>query len=58
MHWGDFSAAIKPIVTINSGDVLVIEDVPPLDPAIVNQSGVVPPSEIPEKDLEQQDHGK
>ena len=48
VHWGYFSAAIKPIVTINSGDVLVIEDVPPLDPAIVDQSGVVPPSDIPE----------
>ncbi|MBI2370828.1 MAG: acetamidase/formamidase family protein, partial [Deltaproteobacteria bacterium] len=48
VHWGYFSAAIKPALTINSGDTVVIEDVPRVDPAIVERAGVVPPSEIPE----------
>ena len=48
VHWGYFSAALKPIVSINSNDILVIEDVPSVDPEVVEQSGVVPLSEIPE----------
>ena len=48
VHWGYFSAAVKPVVTVNSGDTLVMEDVPRIDPVVVERSGVVSPSEIPE----------
>lgn len=48
VHWGYFSAAIKPVVTINSGDTVVMEDVPRIDPGVVERSGVVSPDEIPE----------
>jgi hypothetical protein len=39
VHWGYFSAAIQPVLTINSGEVVVIEDVPRVDPEIVERSG-------------------
>ena len=47
VHWGYFSSAVKPAVTINSGDTVIIEDVPRLDPPLVEKAGF-PPSEIPE----------
>ena len=28
VHWGYFSAAVKPALTVDSGDVVIIEDVP------------------------------
>ena len=46
VHWGYFSAAIQPALTINSGEVVVIEDVPRVDPEIVERSGVVNPGKI------------
>ncbi len=48
VHIGHFHAAIKPALTINSGDTVVIEGVTHVDPALVERSGVVPPSEIAE----------
>ena len=48
VHWGHFSSALKPIVSINSNDILVIEDVPSVDPEVVEQSGVAALNEIPE----------
>jgi acetamidase/formamidase len=47
VHWGYFSAAVKPALTVNSGDVVMIEDVPRLDPAEAERAGF-PPSDIPE----------
>lgn len=47
VHWEYFSAAVKPAVTVNSGDVVIIEDVPWVDPENVERSGV-PRGEIPE----------
>ncbi|MBI3077823.1 MAG: acetamidase/formamidase family protein [Deltaproteobacteria bacterium] len=47
VHWGYFSAAIKPVLTIDSGDIVVIEDVPRVDPETVERAGVSP-SEIPD----------
>src|SRR5262245_48310261 len=47
VHWGYFSAAVEPALTINSGEVVVIEDVPRVDPEIVERSGVVSPGKIP-----------
>jgi len=48
VHWGHFSAAIKPVLTIDSGDIVVTETTLSLDPAQVVRSGVVPPSAVPE----------
>ena len=43
VHIGYFSAALKPVLTINSGDVVTIESVGGGDPAVIDASGVVPP---------------
>jgi acetamidase/formamidase len=48
VHVGYFSAALKPVLTINSGDTVTIETVAGLEPAIIDASGVVPPSAVPE----------
>jgi acetamidase/formamidase len=48
VHIGYFSAALKPALTINSGDIVTIETVGGPDPADVDASGVVPPSAVPE----------
>jgi len=48
VHVGYFSAALKPVLTINSGDTVTIESVAGLDPAIIDASGVVPLSAVPE----------
>jgi acetamidase/formamidase len=48
VHIGNFNAALKPVLTINSGDIVTIETACNLDPAEVDQSGVVPPSAVPE----------
>ncbi len=48
VHVGYFSAALKPALTVNSGDIVTIELVGGPDPADVDASGVVPPSAVPE----------
>lgn len=49
VHWGHFSAAVKPVLTIDSGDIVVTETVLlALDPAQIDRSGLVPPSAVPE----------
>jgi acetamidase/formamidase len=48
VHFGYFSAALKPVLTINSGDIVTIETASQIDPAEVDRSGVVPPSAVPE----------
>jgi acetamidase/formamidase len=48
VHVGYFSAALKPVLTINSGDIVTIETVGGPDPADVDASGVVPPSAVPD----------
>jgi acetamidase/formamidase len=48
VHVGHFSAALKPVLTINSGDTVIIETVSGPDPEEVDASGVVPPSAVPE----------
>src|SRR5215831_2406062 len=48
VHIGHFSAALKPVLTINSGDIVTIETATSLDPAEIDQSGAVPPSVVPE----------
>src|SRR5215471_1530457 len=48
VHVGFFLASLKPALTINSGDIVTIETATHLDPAIVDRSGAVPPSEVPQ----------
>jgi hypothetical protein len=39
VHVGHFSAALKPVLTINSGDIVIIETVSGPDPEEVDASG-------------------
>ncbi len=48
VHVGFFSAAQKPVLTVNSGDIVTIETVAGVPSADVDGSGVVPPSAVPE----------
>src|SRR5258708_18223961 len=48
VHLGHFSAALKPVLTINSGDIVTIETATSLDPVEIDQSGAMPPSVVPE----------
>src|SRR6266849_1765132 len=48
VHVGHFTAALKPVLTVASGDIVTIESVGGPDPADVDASGVVPPSAVPE----------
>jgi acetamidase/formamidase len=48
VHIGYFSAAVKPVLTINSSDIVTIETASHIDPAKVDQSGVVPPNVVPD----------
>ena len=48
VHVGYFSAALKPVLTINSGDIVTIETVTGPASADVDRSGVVPPSAVPD----------
>ena len=48
VHIGNFNAATKPVLTIESGDIVTIETASAMDPAEVDQSGVVPPSAVPD----------
>jgi acetamidase/formamidase len=49
VHIGNFNAVNKPVLTIDSGDIVTVETAPTmLDPAEVDQSGVVPPGAVPE----------
>jgi acetamidase/formamidase len=48
VHIGHFNAALKPVLTINSGNTVTIETATQIDPAEVDRSGAVPPSAVPE----------
>ena len=48
VHIGHFNAALKPILTIESGDIVTIETSTQIDPADVDQAGVVPPNIVPD----------
>jgi acetamidase/formamidase len=49
VHIGDFNAAKKPVLAIDSGDIVTVETAPAVvDPAEIDQSGVVPRSAVPE----------
>jgi acetamidase/formamidase len=48
VHIGYFNAALKPVLVIDPGDIVTIETAVQIDPAVVDQSGVVPPSAVPD----------
>jgi acetamidase/formamidase len=48
VHVGHFNAALKPVLTINSGDTVTIETATQINPDEVDRSGVVSPSAVPE----------
>jgi acetamidase/formamidase len=43
----NFNAATPPVLRIESGDIVTIETSLSLDPAAIDQSGVVPPGDVP-----------
>ena len=45
---GHFAANVKPVLTIDSGDIVTIETAAAMEPEPIEQSGVVPPSAIPQ----------
>jgi acetamidase/formamidase len=45
---GHFSAAVKPVLTVEPGDIVTIETVVAMDPDEIDRSGVVPPSAVPD----------
>src|SRR5258706_9022532 len=48
VHIGNFNAALKPVLTVDSGDIIVLESAGAIAPDAVDKSGVVPPSAVPE----------
>jgi len=48
VHIGHFAANVKPVFSIDSGDTVTIETSALLPPEIVDQSGAVPPSAVPQ----------
>ena len=48
VHIGYFLFNVKPVLTINSGDIVTIESAASIIPSTVDQSGVVPPSAVPQ----------
>jgi acetamidase/formamidase len=48
VHIGYFLASIKPVLTIESGDIVTLESVASIVPSVVDQSGVVPPGALPQ----------
>jgi acetamidase/formamidase len=48
VHIGHFSAAVKPVLTVESGDIVTIETAAAMEPEEIDRSGVVPPSAVPD----------
>lgn len=48
VHIGYFLANPKPVLSIDSGDTVTLESIASIVPAVVDASGVVPPSALPQ----------
>src|SRR5262245_47194703 len=48
VHIGYFLASVKPVLTIDSGDIVTLESIPSIVPSAVDEAGVVPPSAVPQ----------
>ena len=44
VHIGYFLASLKPVLTIDSGDIVNLTSVAAIVPSVIDQSGVVPPA--------------
>jgi acetamidase/formamidase len=45
---GNFNAANRPVLTINSGDIVTLEAATQLEPEAIDASGAAPPSAVPQ----------
>jgi acetamidase/formamidase len=48
VHIGYFLAILKPVLSIESGDIVTLESTASIVPSVVDASGVVPPSAVPQ----------
>ena len=48
VHIGYFLASIKPVLNIESGDIVTLESVAAIVPSVVDQAGVVSPGAVPQ----------
>jgi acetamidase/formamidase len=48
VHVGNFNAALAPVLTIDSGDIVLLESAGAIDPDVIDKSGVVPPAAVPD----------
>jgi acetamidase/formamidase len=48
VHIGHFLATLKPVLSIDSGDVVTLESTASIVPSVVDASGVVPASAVPQ----------
>ena len=48
VHIGHFLALLKPVLSIESGDIVTLESKASIVPSVVDASGVVPPSAVPQ----------
>jgi len=48
VHIGYFLASLKPVLSIDSGDIVTIETTAAIVPSVIDESGVVPPSAVPQ----------
>jgi acetamidase/formamidase len=48
VHIGHFAANVKPVLTIESGDIVTIESAAAMEPSQIDESGVVPSSVVPQ----------
>jgi acetamidase/formamidase len=48
VHIGYFLANLKPVLSIDSGDIVTIETTAAIVPSVIDESGVVPPSAVPQ----------
>jgi len=48
VHIGYFLASVKPVLTIDSGDIVTIESAASIVPSVLDESGVVPAGAVPQ----------
>ncbi len=48
VHIGHFLASLRPVLTVDSGDIVTLQSAVSIMPSAVDASGVVPPSAVPQ----------
>ena len=56
VHIGHFLATLKPVLSVESGDIVTLESTASIVPSVVDAAGVVPPSAVP--DYQREIYGK